>query len=88
MLAMMQHQHVLKRAQAEIDSVIGGERLPTFEDKERLPYCNAVFTETMRWGVPVPLGELFLSVLGRALILENGCELYRSSSQTNRRRRI
>ncbi|KIM55376.1 hypothetical protein SCLCIDRAFT_134879 [Scleroderma citrinum Foug A] len=56
MLAMMQHQHVLKRAQAEIDSVIGGERLPTFEDKERLPYCNAVFTETMRWGVPVPLG--------------------------------
>ncbi|KAL4063425.1 cytochrome P450 [Scleroderma citrinum] len=56
MLAMMQHQHVLKRAQAEIDSVVGGERLPTLEDREQLTYCNAVFTETMRWAVPVPLG--------------------------------
>lgn len=57
LLAMIQNQHVLRRAQAEIDSVIGDERLPTFEDRAQLPYCDAVFTETLRWAVPVPLGE-------------------------------
>ncbi|KIJ64011.1 hypothetical protein HYDPIDRAFT_175746 [Hydnomerulius pinastri MD-312] len=54
-LAMVQHPEVLKRAQAEIDSVTGQNRLPACEDRERLPYCNAIFTETLRWGVPVPL---------------------------------
>ncbi|KAG1721270.1 cytochrome P450, partial [Suillus occidentalis] len=24
-------------------------------DRPQLPYCDAVFTETLRWGVPVPL---------------------------------
>lgn len=54
-LAMVQNPHVLAQAQAEIDEVTGGQRLPTFEDRERLRYCDAVFTETLRWGVPVPL---------------------------------
>ncbi|KAG9311257.1 cytochrome P450 [Chiua virens] len=54
-LAMVQHPAALKRAQAEIDAVIGPSRLPTFEDRPSLPYCNAVFTESLRWSVPVPL---------------------------------
>ncbi|KIK42243.1 hypothetical protein CY34DRAFT_83884 [Suillus luteus UH-Slu-Lm8-n1] len=67
-LAMVQHPHVLRRAQAELDDVLGtggdglgssprsaAKRLPTFEDRAKLPYCDAVFTETLRWGVPVPL---------------------------------
>ncbi|KAG1736610.1 cytochrome P450 [Suillus paluster] len=84
-LALIQYPHVLELAQAELDSVLGGDdavlgnggilgvddgvgvndrvgtskttarRLPTFEDREKLPYCDAVFTETLRWGVPVPL---------------------------------
>ncbi|KAG8221648.1 cytochrome P450 [Butyriboletus roseoflavus] len=54
-LAMVQYPAVLKRAQAEIDAVIGQDRLPLFEDRESLPYCNAVFTESLRWSVPVPL---------------------------------
>lgn len=54
-LAMVQNPHVLAQAQAEIDNVTGGRRLPTFEDRERLRYCDAVFAETLRWGVPVPL---------------------------------
>ncbi|KAG2034690.1 cytochrome P450 [Suillus americanus] len=64
-LAMVQHPHVLRRAQAELDDVLGSgsgsgyaskaKRLPTFEDRQKLPYCDAVFTETLRWGVPVPL---------------------------------
>ncbi|KAG6376579.1 cytochrome P450 [Boletus reticuloceps] len=54
-LAMVKHPLVLKRAQAEIDAVVGQNRLPVFEDRPSLPYCNAVFTESLRWGVPVPL---------------------------------
>ncbi|KAG8221656.1 cytochrome P450 [Butyriboletus roseoflavus] len=54
-LAMVQYPVVLKRAQAEIDAVIGQDRLPVFEDRDSLPYCNAVFAESLRWGVPVPL---------------------------------
>ncbi|KAF9218869.1 cytochrome P450 [Gyrodon lividus] len=54
-LAMVQHPEVLKRAQAEVDAVVGQNRLPACKDRELLPYCNALFTETMRWAVPVPL---------------------------------
>ena len=54
---MVQHPAVLKRAQAEIDAVTGQNRLPVLEDRASLPYCDAVFTESLRWGVPVPLGK-------------------------------
>ncbi|KAG2134906.1 cytochrome P450 [Suillus bovinus] len=47
---------VQKRAQAEIDSVVGRERLPTFEDKASLPYIEAIVRETLRWEPVVPLG--------------------------------
>lgn len=46
---MVLHTDVQKRLQAEIDSVTDGERLPTFEDKEELPYFMDVFREVMRW---------------------------------------
>ncbi|KAG1781098.1 cytochrome P450 [Suillus placidus] len=66
-LTMVQHPHVLRRAQAELDDVFGSsqaskaKRLPTFEDHTKLPYCDAVFTETLRWGVPVPLSSTHLT---------------------------
>jgi len=55
LLAMMEHPEVLARAQKEIDTVIGSDRLPTFSDRPNLPYVDAVLKETYRWGVPVPL---------------------------------
>jgi hypothetical protein len=58
LLAMLKHPEYLKRAQAELDSVLGAgpARFPIFEDRPKLPFVNALFSETMRWGVPVPLG--------------------------------
>ena len=54
---MVKNPSVLKKAQAEIDSVCTVEhRLPTFKDKPRLPYVEALVTEIMRWGVMTPLG--------------------------------
>ncbi|KNG83803.1 hypothetical protein ANOM_007999 [Aspergillus nomiae NRRL 13137] len=35
-------------AQNEIDTVVGTQRLPTVENREKLPYVNALITETMR----------------------------------------
>ncbi|KAI0300570.1 cytochrome P450 [Multifurca ochricompacta] len=56
-LAMIEHPEYLKRAQAELDGVLGAgpARFPTFEDRVHLPFLDALFSETLRWGVPVPL---------------------------------
>jgi len=53
---MMNHPEVQRRAQEEIDSVIGGQRLADFEDRASLPYVDAVLRETMRWRPVAPLG--------------------------------
>jgi cytochrome P450 len=55
---MLKYPEYLKRAQAELDSVLGPgpARFPTFEDRSNLPFLDALFSETMRWSVPVPLG--------------------------------
>lgn len=47
---------VQKKAQAELDSVLGPGKLPTFEDRESLPYVEAVILESIRWMPAVPLG--------------------------------
>ncbi|KIK94268.1 hypothetical protein PAXRUDRAFT_12143 [Paxillus rubicundulus Ve08.2h10] len=54
-LAMMLHPRVLKKAQEELDSVIGTNRLPTFADRPSLPYLEALVTELLRWHTPGPI---------------------------------
>jgi cytochrome P450 len=56
-LSMVLYPDVQKRAQAEIDSVIGTDRLPTFEDRASLPYVDAILRETLRWQPILPLGN-------------------------------
>lgn len=53
---MVQEPRVQKRAREELDSVIGRERLPTFEDRDDLPYINALCKEVLRWHPVLPLG--------------------------------
>ncbi|KAI8996325.1 O-methylsterigmatocystin oxidoreductase [Trametes punicea] len=54
--AMLIHPEVQKRAQAELDAVIGPDRLPEYADRDSLPYINAVVKETLRWHNVSPLG--------------------------------
>ncbi|KAJ7069399.1 cytochrome P450 [Mycena amicta] len=54
-LAMVIFPECQRRAQSELDSVLGG-RLPTLEDRKNLPYMECVFQESMRWNPAVPLG--------------------------------
>ena len=53
---MTMYPDILKKAQSEIDSIVGHETLPTMRDREALPYVNAVCTELLRWHVVVPGG--------------------------------
>ena len=55
-LAMVLHPHVLKKAQEEIDRVLGPNHLPEFSDRPSLPYIEAIYLETLRWHPVVPLG--------------------------------
>ena len=54
-LAMALYPEVQKKAQAEIDAVVGPHRLPDFEDRLSLPYINAIVKESMRWHLVLPL---------------------------------
>ncbi|KAI0339649.1 cytochrome P450 [Trametopsis cervina] len=47
-LNMAMHPDVMRRAQAEIDSIVGRDRMPTMEDRNRLPYVSAVIREVLR----------------------------------------
>ena len=55
-LAMIAFPEVQRRAQAELDSVVGRDRLPTFADASRLPYVCAIVREVLRWRPVLPLG--------------------------------
>ncbi|KAF9064350.1 cytochrome P450 [Rhodocollybia butyracea] len=52
---MTQHPDVQTKAQAEIDHVIGRDRLPTFEDRQSLPYVESIYREIMRMHPPALL---------------------------------
>ncbi|KAK7986992.1 cytochrome P450 [Apiospora saccharicola] len=45
-----------RKAQEEIDRVIGTDRLPTLADRERLPYVGAVMSECLRFHPIAPMG--------------------------------
>jgi hypothetical protein len=63
---------VLKRIQAELDSVIGRDRMPTFDDERSLPFLRAFIKEVTR--------RVFLSYLSPLpcwLTLAIGCTRWR-----------
>jgi cytochrome P450 len=55
-LAMLAYPETQVRAQAELDAVVGRERLPTFADYPFLPYIRAMVKEILRWKPATPLG--------------------------------
>ncbi|KAF7326787.1 putative monooxygenase [Mycena sanguinolenta] len=55
-LALILNPAVQAKAQAEIDTVIGRDRLPTISDQASLPYVRSVVVEVFRLNPPIPLG--------------------------------
>ncbi|KAL4069080.1 cytochrome P450 [Scleroderma citrinum] len=48
-LAMTLFPEVQKKAQAEIDAIVGLDRLPALSDRQSLPYMEALLRELHRW---------------------------------------
>jgi cytochrome P450 len=62
-LALVLYPGVQRRAQAELDVVIGRDRLPTIDDMPRLPYIEALCKELMRWQMVTPIGTIRSSLV-------------------------
>ena len=56
-MAMVLFPDVQKRAQEEISRVTQNEHLPSFADRDALPYVSQILLEAMRWHSVVPMGE-------------------------------
>jgi hypothetical protein len=58
-LAMVIHPEIQERAFAEITAAIpDGDRLPSFEDRNKLPYLDCLVQECLRWN---PVGNVALA---------------------------
>ncbi|KAK7461912.1 hypothetical protein VKT23_008343 [Stygiomarasmius scandens] len=55
-LCLMAYPEVQKKAQAEIDRLVGQGRAPRLEDFDQLPYCQALINETHRFRPVAPMG--------------------------------
>ncbi|CAE6444787.1 unnamed protein product [Rhizoctonia solani] len=55
-LAMVLNQSIFAKAQAEVDVVVGHDRLPEMSDREALVYVECVMKEVLRWQPVGPLG--------------------------------
>ena len=49
LLAVVLHPQEFKKAQEEIDRVVGRNRLPTIDDRPSLPYLECLLKEVLRW---------------------------------------
>lgn len=56
--AMLLFPEVQSRAQAEIDRVVGPDRMPVMDDLAQLPYIRACMKETLRWMPTAILGAV------------------------------
>ncbi|EME85507.1 uncharacterized protein MYCFIDRAFT_40760 [Pseudocercospora fijiensis CIRAD86] len=57
-LAMCVFPEVQKKAQEELDRVVGRSRIPDWGDEDSLPYITATATETLRWRTVTTLGGI------------------------------
>jgi len=88
---MMLHPEIQRKAQEEINRVVGTDRLPNIEDQPNLPYVTALVKETLRWYAILPMGlphimsqdEIFNGYLlpKGALIMAN-LQLFTTDSKT------
>lgn len=50
------HPEVQKKAQEELDKVVGKDNLPSIRNQKDLPYVNAICKEILRWHPVAPFG--------------------------------
>jgi cytochrome P450 len=53
-LAAVSNPDIMLEARKELDAVVGTNRLPTFDDRTRLPFVHACMKEVFRWRTILP----------------------------------
>lgn len=61
-LSLPDHPEVVKRAQFELDRIIGSGHLPDSDDEPSLPYITTIVKEALRWNDATPMGMFVVSV--------------------------
>ncbi|KAG1753366.1 cytochrome P450 [Suillus lakei] len=61
-LVMILHPDIQEKAQKLLDNVVGSKRLPTFQDRQSLPYIDAILRECLRWRPVFPLAIMHAAV--------------------------
>ncbi|KAF9241875.1 cytochrome P450 [Melanogaster broomeanus] len=56
-LTMVLFPEAQRKAQKDIDAVVGSHRLPNFDDRPALPYVDALIREVLRWHPVGPTGS-------------------------------
>ncbi|XP_027286202.1 cytochrome P450 2B1-like [Cricetulus griseus] len=78
-LLMLKYPHVAEKVQKEIDQVIGSHRLPTLDDRTKMPYTDAVIHEIQRFSDLIPIGvphKVTKDTLFRGYLLPKDTEVY------------
>jgi cytochrome P450 len=52
---MVLNPKAMKKAQEELDRVVGKGELPDSSHEDKLPYIDALIKEILRWSPPLPL---------------------------------
>jgi cytochrome P450 len=79
---MAMYPDAQRKAQDEIDRVVGSNRLPSFDDRTSLPYVEALYREVMRWAPPSPLNTAHTTTeddIYKGYIIPKGKTFYHQS---------
>ncbi|CAE6410557.1 unnamed protein product [Rhizoctonia solani] len=88
-IAMLHHPEIQSAAHAEIDCVVGPDRLPSLTDHDSLPYVEAIYKEVLRWQPLAPIGIPRLAskdddeykgmrIPGKCLVIANAWSMLRN----------
>ncbi|PIK57696.1 putative cytochrome P450 2F3-like [Apostichopus japonicus] len=54
-MLLCQYPDIQKKVGEEVDRIVGRDRLPSLDDREKLPYTTATLYEVMRFGSILPM---------------------------------
>ncbi|TEY60793.1 hypothetical protein BOTCAL_0176g00110 [Botryotinia calthae] len=83
-LAMLHYPECLREAKAELDAVVGKDRMPTFEDQQTLPYLGAFIKETLRWRLVTPTGIAHSSTqdyIYKGMLIPKNASVYANAAE-------